>query len=1439
MVAVPEVPAQESAELAHMRKGLHARALWFIRTERLRELQPSAFLSAMCAAAIAPVVATAAGMTDLTGLAGMNVLAAVGGGVFSTIAYDALSNLRKRDGRREPAQAEVEAEIRALLEKRLAAGGDTQSLSAAIFALLRKVDAGKVIAEAAGESDTRTAVFDLVAAVNRLGDDYADGRFLLDEVALRLADIRADIRGLFMETAHQTAYERMILQVVTGIWIRLGIIAGDPRDAWDVATPGVTGPPYLGLMPFKEENAAVFYGRKAMVDKLVEEVAGRLERGGLIVVTGASGTGKSSLLRAGLLPMLGASDRLPGSEHWIREVITPGDDPLGELAAFLAGLARGGHSWSQFDDDLMARPDKAHLTFRQALISRDLIPGRPRMTVRQDGTRLLLIVDQFEEVFALGEGADADARRRAFITALRSAASVHGRDGPAAMVIIAVRTDYLDACLRDADLVAVNERLFPVGQMTDSELRLTITGPAEAARLRIDDGLVGVILDDVRAVGQDTMAGVLPLLSVAMRKTWQLRDQNRNALTSFGYERSGGVRRAVEEAAERVYATLQVRDQELARGIFCQLTLISHDHKVSRRPVRRQEICDRLPDAGRPAIDAILDKFAAERLITLDENKAQLTHDILLTAWPRLKEWLDEDRADLMLLAKLEDDAAQWRALGKDDAFLYRGLRLAALQEFHDRAARESRYKFPADQGDFLDASTRAATRRSRTWRAVAVAGVVLLVLAVTGLTIAVRAADNAAQQRDLAMSGQLAALSEGQDQDNPVLAAQLAAAAWQAAQTDQARESLLAVLAQPVRAVFTSGGPANWAVFSPRGAVLATAGKSVRLWNVATGRAIGAPLPVPGGANRAAFSPDGRSLASADRDGTVRVWDVTTRRELGAPLVASVGSGVNAVAFSPRGGGGGLLATADGDGTARLWDVATGRQVGAPLVISAAATTGDQVTDVAFSPDGKVLATASLDGAARLWDVATHRQIGLAMNCGDTPSFLGEMRVVLFSPDGATLATGCGDGFVRLWSVSDQRQLGPEIPGAEGVGDVAFSPDGSLLAVGENAGAIRLLNIATRVQITSVPALASGDVRSVSFSPDGTTLASVSFDGTTRLWNMSLFHNLGWSADLGGFSVAAFSPDGRSLATAGLDGVVRLWDLASGRQERLPSAIRESGVSAMAFSPDGRSLATAGVDGMVRVWDLASGRLSGRAIAVSHSAVVSAVAFSPDGLTLATAAGYTVRVWKVATGRQSGTPISLSAQVTALEFSPRGTIVATVTLDQSARLWDVATRRQVAALGTLHGVYAVTFSPDGGTLATAQSDGTARLWDMATGREVGAPMIATLMNHVEGVAFNRAGTLLATAGQDGSLRLWDVATRHEIGPAMQAGGNVSGVQSVAFSANGATLAAVGPREVASLWDVTFPRDLLGAVCALAGQPLTRQEWSTYLQSAPYVSACP
>ena len=979
------------------------------------------------------------------------------------------------------------------------------------------------------------------------------------------------------------------------------------------------------------------------------------------MVTGASGAGKSSLLHAGLLPELAAGGRVPGSERWIREVITPGADPPGNLAVLLAGLG-GGHR-PDILDDLRNEPHEADQTFRQAL--------------RGDGTGLVLIVDQFEQVFTLNRGPEGEARRRTFITALQAAASVKGhRDGPTAIVILAVRSDYLDACVEEPGLRAeMQDRLFVVGAMAAEELRLTITGPAEEAGLRIDASLVDTILAEVRTVGQDNLAAVLPLLSAAMRNTWEFRDRDHNSLTSHGYERSGGVKRAVQVAAEQVYVGLPEARRELARGILCQLTLIGHDHRPNRRPVPRSEIYGRFRAAAQTEIDEILEAFVANRLIVCDEDIVQLTHDVLLTAWPRLRRWLEEDQASLMLLSKLADDAAQWREKGNGDDFVYRGQRLAALLELDGKSKRNpGRYTFPEEQRDFLNASTRSATRRTRRWQMTVAILVVFLIGTATSLVLVRVNAGNTTRQRDLAVSGQLAVLSEGLDQADLVTASRLAAAAWQVSPTDQARESLLDVLAQPGRAVFT--GPSTWAVFSPgRGTILATAGASVQLWNVATRSPIGSPMAVPGGANRVAFSPDGAELATADGDGTARLWDVATRRPIGAPLMASTAGAVNAVAFSPDGA---ELATADGDGTARLWDVATHRQIGAPLMAGTA--TGGQVTDVAFSPVGAILATASLDGTARLWAVVTHRQIGTVMTDGSNLSDLRQMHGVVFSPDGATLATVGGNGQVQLWKVSSQHQIGAPIEAPEGATDVAFGQQGPVLAVAGNDGAVRLWNVAARTQITALAATAAGDMKSVAISPGGTNLATVSADGAARLWDISAFHPIGPSARVGGFSAVAFSPDGRLLATAGFDGMVRLWNLATGRLSRAPIAVSGGGVSAVAFSPDGRLLATAGFDGMVRLWNLATGRLSRAPIAVSGGGV-SAVAFSPDGRLLATA-GFDgmVRLWNLATGRQSGWPIPVKTGVTALEFSPDGTLVAAVTLQHFARLWDIAARRPVSS---------------------------------------------------------------------------------------------------------------------------------------------------------------
>jgi WD40 repeat protein len=716
------------------------------------------------------------------------------------------------------------------------------------------------------------------------------------------------------------------------------------------------------------------------------------------------------------------------------------------------------------------------------------------------------------------------------------------------------------------------------------------------------------------------------------------------------------------------------------------------------------------------------------------------------------------------------------------------------------------------------------------------------IVAALIGGWAVIRQRHDTELARDAAISVQLASLSETLDHEDPPAAAALAAAAWQASPTSPAQESLLDVLAQPLRAVLSAGGPFTWAGFDPRrGTVLATVGKNIQLWNTATDRQLGAPIAVPGGARGAAFSPNGTLLATADSDGTVRVWDIATGRQVGPPLAASAASGVNAVAFSP---GGTLLATADADGTARLWNAETHQQIGVPLPAGDAARSGGQVMDVAFSPKGTILATASLDGTARLWNVQARRQIGRSMTEGPGGTGQHEIRNVAFSPDGATLATVTNDTGVLLWSVASQRRTGYAGTTGEVGNDAVFGPasghSGAMLAIADSAGIADLWNTVNRSVMTSLDAEPAGAMTSVAVSSDGAALATVSANGTAWLWDLSQSHAIRPSIEFGRSTYATLGPGGRTLAAVGFDHAIRVWNLPTGRQAgpSIPARVAGS-VNQVAFSPDGALLATADGDGTVRFWNLATGRQTGAPIRASTTTGLAAVAFSPDGRQLATADDDgIVRLWNRATGRQSGAAIQLHDGVDALSFSPDGTMLATVTASGSARLWDVDTGHPASGLPALTGVIALAFDPRGGMIATADSDGTARLWILATGREFGEPMAATSVFSVSAVGFSPDGSLLATGGDDGWLRLFDVATTHEIGPAMSAAANALGVGGVAFSADGAILADFGNGNLATQWDVAFPRDLPSAACSIAGGPLSQQQWNTDAPSVPYIRAC-
>ncbi|MFC6023163.1 helix-turn-helix domain-containing protein [Plantactinospora solaniradicis] len=1202
-----------------------------------------------------------------------------------------------------------------------------------------------------------------------------------------------------------------------------GVVDSDLVEQWLHAwrrvrrAPGrrSVGPePYRGLASYQPEDADWFFGREALTGQLIARLADlHVAGGGLQVVVGASGSGKSSLLRAGMVPALRA-DALPGSAHWPVLLFTPGSHPLDELAEQLAGITGA---------------------------AAESTPPR----------RWVLVVDQFEEVFVAC--AEAEERRQ-FIDALCAAAG--GPDG--ALVVLGLRADFYAQVLRYPQLVtAVQAGQLAVGPMSEEELRKAIVRPAQQAKIDIETGLADLLLREVapRSGGTGTGAhdaGVLPLLSHALYATW-CQGRNRR-MTIADYREVGGIDGAVAASAAKVYDELTAPQQELARRLFLSLVHVAADTADTRRRVPTAELFAEHDDAGVAELEDVLDRFVAQRLVTADVDTVEISHEALLAAWPRLRAWLEADRAGLVVGRRLTEAAVTWRREHQDPAALYRGTRLAAAQEWVETSGHRVNLTPPVRE--FLDTSVRhelaeqrAVRRRARRLRQLVAGLLVMLLCTVVATAVTVRSLRATRAERNIAVSGKVANEATALRTTNPALAGQLSLAAYRLAPTPEAAGSLLSTAANPYFTRLTGHTSAVYAaVFGPDGRTLVTASSdhSARLWEVGDSHH---PVPVAtlvGHTDQvyaAAFSPDGHIVATGGADRTVRLWEVGEPREARAVATLTGHTGdVRRVAFSPDGR---TLVTASADRTVRLWDVGDPGVAG-PLAVLTGHREG--VAAAVFSPDGRTVASVGSDRPVRLWDVSDRRRPEpLPVLTGHTDRVLS----AAFSPDGRTLATGSFDNTLRLWDVGDVRHPGPlaALTGHEnGVVSVAFGPDGHTVATGSYDQTVRLWDIADP-HFASAPVTLSGHgetVYSVSFSPDGRTLASASRDATARLWDV---RGPVLTGHAGPVHSAVFSPDGRVLV-ANAYRTSRLWDVGDPRSPRPLATLtgHTDNVVMAAISQDGRVLATASLDRTVRLWDLTDpGAPTPLATLPPDTDNVFAVALSPDGRTLVTAgATRAVRLWDVTDPRRPHRLAVLTGhtdRVFTVVFSPDGRTVASSSADRTVRLWDVADPRLPAPLATLdghgNGVNSVAFSPDGRALATASFDHTARLWDVADLRR--PSLTTTLTGHANGVnsvTFSPDGRTLATAGFDSTVRIWDVVDRHRPGPPVVLTGHTDRVNSVRFAPNGRTIATGSADATARLWDIDIDR-IGDRVCAFADLPVDRPQWRQYFPDLAYRPPCP
>ncbi|TKK71763.1 WD40 repeat domain-containing protein [Ilyomonas limi] len=1140
--------------------------------------------------------------------------------------------------------------------------------------------------------------------------------------------------------------------------------------------------PFVGLRSYESHESILFFGRQDQTIELLQKL--HLFR--FLAVIGSSGSGKSSLVKAGLIPRLKAGYLVKNQSSWVIVTMKPGKDALLNLAEALLSL------FNESNNGFTAADLKKRILEQGFEAIPDIWSPQ-----KLGKANYFLLVDQFEELFRIALNTSEIAKRDEAADFVNVLLHLSHQKIISFYITITMRSDFIGDCAQFYGLPeAINKGLYLVPRLSRIQLEIVVEGPVRLYNQKISPALTTTLLNDAQMIED-----ALPLLQHVLMRTWnyEMNTDKNGELDVMDYYNVGRIENALSLHADEVLLGMTTEERKVTEKMFQALTAIDQNGRKIRRPALLSELV-LITKTNKEVLQKIINRFTGNTsfLITSkvedrDDLLIDISHESLIRQWQRLNDWVDTEADSARIFLRLVEAEKLYKEKNKN---LLSGNELHQFWHWYTtfNPSPEWARRYSESCNDCINylKKSRSVNLRNKILLFGAITSVVL-VICIFSIKVY---SDYVASTNQLALSYWTSSQNLA-DKNNFFDALHLIAEAEETSRRDDIIKDLLIngesfLPAACLKNMFPVNAIINSAVFSPDGKLIIIAVQNgvVSVIDKTTGKKveefISDSLPVVS----AVFSPDQNSILTAGHDSTARLWDVKNGLQIKAFKHPQAVTGAS---FSADGH---FVVTACADSCARIWNVAAENQVD---TFRQDAT----VYSAVLSQDNKRLLTSGSDSTAHLWNVVTGKPVYSLRH--NTPY----VNSAVFSADEKRILTTGNDSTARIWDAATGMPIDSFYHESE-VTNGAFSPDGKWIATCTRDKYVHIWNIESPNSKSFILKHA-GAVYSVNFSKDGKWLLTGGKDTIVRLWNMeaATINAINTFQTRGIVNNAGFSNDGKFILTCGSDSLARVWNIAN--SQLINSFNNGSVINKGVFSNDGKYVLTCGSDSTARLWNISSGKLQNH---FKHNGIVRSAVFNADGKTiLTTGDDSTIRFWTIQA--KPGRIIKFKDKVRSGVLSPDGASLLIIGADSTAYLLSSKTGKRLKSFRQEDVIKSAVFSPDGKWALTAGWDNTARMWSIATGEQNGSSMRHS--KYIMEAVFSPDGKWILTAGWDSCVRIWEITTKNQIIALLQK----SPVNSVVFSPDQTSILTANRDSNAMLSRIPGDLDIPKALFKLQVQVLT------------------